>query len=169
MSVTFKLRNLDKLADALSQGIDTKPVLRMGVAVSGKAAAYALVWEYGRVDCKPGPKTLYSTNFEGQQVVLTRSAPLGFIRVNNARYREYVRAEMKGVDWKKLKITQIPSNALKALARAAYKCADLISITAPKDTGELSLAIRSADLSEVGVDTTQETVSLRTKINRGAK
>lgn len=161
MAVTLKFKNLDKVVESLKSGVSTKPVIKMGVKVSGSAAPYSLVWEYGRVSCNPGPKTLWSINFLGETVVLTKTAPQGFIHVNVSSYRQFIREEMKSA-LASAKSNGIYNAVRKALAQAAQRCADLMSKTAPIDKGDLRSEIKSADFSVVGMDTTTEGLRIRT-------
>jgi len=57
--ITVELKGLDNLEQAL-KSIPTKIV--GGVKCSGPALAYALVWEFGRLNIQPGPKTMWSEN-----------------------------------------------------------------------------------------------------------
>lgn len=147
MGVTLKIRNLEAISEAFLLGPGVRPSVRLGLVVTGEVADYALVWEWGRVTCKPGPKTLYGLNPDGDMVVMTKTAPNGFIRVNKQKYRQIMRDELKAIPWKKIKkFSQIPPEIEKALNRAAPQCADIIAETAPYDTGALREAISTATL-----------------------
>ena len=148
-------------------GLGARPTVRLNLNIMGPAAAYALVWEWGRVDINPGPKTVYSTNPAGEAVVLTKTAPYGYIRVNKQRYVEFVRDEFGKVVWRKLKPKQFPNAIEWALRKAAVSCADLIAETAPYDTGALHDAIRAVMVSAgAEVQEVNDRVSLRLRVHR---
>ena len=106
-----------------------------GVQVTGPAAAYAIIWELGAIHLsKPGPKTMWSTNALGDTVILTIQTPHGYVRINRQRYVQFVQDELS-----KAQLTQ--DNFLETIkdvmGKAAQRAADLISQTAPVDTGQL--------------------------------
>lgn len=147
MAVTLKVRDVESLAEKFLLEPGVRPSIRLVLVVGGEVAEYALIWEWGRVTCKPGPKTLYGTNPDGETVVMTKTAPNGFIRVNRQQYRKILREELKAIQWKKIKkFSQIPPEIEKALNRAAPRCADLIADTAPIDSGDLRSNIRQAQV-----------------------
>jgi len=149
VGVTLKAKDPERIAEALLLGNEYRPTIRLRLSVTGEVADYALIWEWGRVTCQPGPKTMWSTNPDGQTVVMTKTAPNGFIRVNQAKYRQFVKEELKKIPWKKIKkFRQIPPEIEEALFRAASRCANLIAQSAPIDTGALREAIRMSDASE---------------------
>lgn len=132
-AVTAKLAGLEGL-DAL---LSLPAVIEAGVAVEGEAASYALTWEWGSARMeKPGPKTALSTNPDGELAILSRQAPHGFIRVNQERYLQIAREEMRRIQFSE-------SSIRGAMDETAERCADLIAETAPVDTGELSGSIRA--------------------------
>jgi len=146
MAVTMRVRNIDALTERMALGY-TKAHIRMRVIVRGPAAAYSRIWEFGRVDCQPGPKTEYNTNPDGETRVMTITAPHGFVRVNKLRYREIIKEEMRKVKFSKLKPSQWNPAMQMVFDKAAKRCAELISETAPYDTYALQTAIvaRTAD------------------------
>lgn len=165
MAVTVRVVNIDNVISALKQGVGSRPTIRLGLKISGPAAAYALIWEWGRVTCNPGPKTMMSTNPDGELVVMTKTAPHGFIRVNRNQFRKYVREELGTINWKGTKITQLRIQIANALERAAHRCADLIADTAPVDSGDLREAIRAVDiLTDADVPATSDRVSIRMRV-----
>jgi hypothetical protein len=166
MAVTLKVKNLDSLRDKFKMGLGARPTVRMGIILQGPAAAYALVWEFGRVDINPGPKTQWGTNPDGETVVLTKTAPYGYIRVNRAKYRQFVREEFYKQSWKGIKPNQIPKVVQALLARAADKCAELIAQTAPEDTGELKSEIRAVELTGPVNQETTDRLSIRPRVRR---
>lgn len=86
MAVTMQVAGLEKLGASLQ---NLPLTMASGVKVVGPAVGYALCWEWGSARIKkPGPKTLWSTNPEGQPAILTRTAPFGFVRVNRTAYKQ---------------------------------------------------------------------------------
>ena len=168
MSVSLRCRNLDHLADLFDMGLGARPTIRMNLNITGPAAAYALVWEWGRVDIKPGPKTVYGMNpYVGDVVVLTKTAPYGYIRINRTKYIQYVRQELGKIVWKNLKPAEIPSKVDWALRKAAERCADLIAETAPFDTGQLRDAIRAVSVTTgQEVEAVNDIMSFRLRVHR---
>src|SRR5262252_3769706 len=140
MKVTMEFEGLEKL-DRLFSNVGGP--LWGGVKVVGKAAAYALVWEWGSARItKPGPKTTWGTNPAGDTVVLTLTAPYGYIRVNKDQYLSIPREEVKNARLTRVKPENF-ENALKdALSRAEIRCSLLISETAPIDSGDLRMSIQ---------------------------
>lgn len=165
MAVTLRVKNLDRMADSLRKAAGTRPSVRFGLNITGPAAAYALVWEFGRVGIKPGPKTTWGTNPDGERVVLTKTAPRGYIRVNRAKYRKFVREEMKKIQWSRMNISQVRGAVEWALQKAAARCADLIADTAPYDTGDLRSAIRAVKIVGPGrVSAVEDKMTFRVPI-----
>lgn len=160
MGVTLKIRNLDRLPEIFDAGLGARPTINVNLSVSGPAAAYSLIWEFGRADINPGPKTLWSTNYYGETKVLTKTAPNGFIRINREKYRQFIREELARISWKKIKFKNIPKYVQEALERAAERCAELIAETAPYDTGALYEAIKSVSV----VAGTEDSLSIRTRM-----
>lgn len=165
--VTLRIKNLDAVLSQFKLSMGSRPTVRIGISVSGPAAAYALVWEWGRVDCNPGPKTLWGVNPDGETVVMTKTAPNGFIRINRDKYGQYVREEMLKINWRGTRISQIPKKVETALQAAAVRSADLMAETAPVDTGDLRAALRSFVMTDnPEEDTTQDFIAIRTRIHR---
>jgi hypothetical protein len=167
MAVTLRVKNIDAFTKQFDMGLGVRPTVRVNLTLTGPAAAYSAVWEWGRVDVNPGPKTLWSTNPDGDRVVLTRTAPFGWIRVNRQQYRNFIREELAKIQWHRVKPKQIPGLVQWALQKAASRCADLMAATAPYDTGQLRAAILA--LSIITGDEQQvtfDTLSLRTRVRR---
>lgn len=150
MAVTLRATNLDKLAGQFDMGLGARPTIRMQIVVRGPAASYAFTWEWGRVDINPGPKTLWGTNPDGEQAVMTKTAPSGFVRVNRAKYRQIIKEELQAVPFHKLLLKAYPAAIKAALGRAANRCGAIIAATAPVDTGALREAIVSVDIPNGG-------------------
>lgn len=165
MAVTLKVKNIDRLTEALAGGFSA-PVVRFLVTVSGEASRYAWIWEWGRVGINPGPKTTWGTNPDGQLRVMTITAPSGFIRVNRWRYKQIIREEVGNVRWSQVKPSGVNKAVQAALERAAKRCADLVSETAPIDTGALREAIKVIGPVQAEQVTT-DTVGLRPKLKWG--
>jgi hypothetical protein len=167
MAVTLRIKNLDAFVSQFDMGQGTRPSVRLGLMLTGPAARYGLVWEWGRVDCNPGPKTLWGTNPDGETTVLTRTAPRGWIRVNRQQYRNFVREEMAKIQWHRIQVKQIPSLVDWALRKAAARCADLMAQTAPYDTGQLREAIRALSIATGDeVQITNDALSVRVRMRR---
>lgn len=140
MSFTLQIAHADKLV----QQIQNLPnLIQGGVKVDGESAAYSLVWEWGSARLAaigkdpPGPKTLWSTNPNGEMTVLTLTAPHGFIRINTERYREILRERYKDADLPNTPIKQWESKIKKLLQGASAICAGVIADAAPIDSGDL--------------------------------
>lgn len=137
---------MDRLVAQFDTGLGARPTIRMQVTIGGKPAAYAFVWEWGRVDINPGPKTMWGTNPAGETAVMTITAPSGFVSVNRLRYREIIKEELYAIPFYKLSLRQFPKAIKEALVRAANRCGALIAETAPVDTGDLREAIVAFDV-----------------------
>jgi hypothetical protein len=145
VGVTLRVKNIDTVASAIYTAGTTRPRISTQVVISGPAAAYALVWEYGSLRLsKPGPKTQWGMNPDiGEFRILTKHAPQGYIRVNKHMYRQFVREEMAKIMWGRVALKNISSMVESVLTAAGARCADLIANTAPIDTGALRDAIRA--------------------------
>jgi hypothetical protein len=150
MPVTMQILGLEKLDRLFA---DFSNELKGGVKVIGAAAAYALVWEWGSVRItKPGPKTTWGTNPAGAKVVLTITAPAGYIRINRMEYIKILKQEVQAAHMSKVQ-PQNWENALKdALSRAEIRCSLLISGTAPIDSGDLRMSIVPAGVNSAILD-----------------
>lgn len=167
MGVTLKVKNLEQLAAQFSTGLAARPTIRIQLLVQGPVAEYAVVWEWGRIGIKPGPKTQWGTNPDGDKRVMTITAPSGFIRIHRQDFRDIIREEIKdtlaGVR---------PSGIAKAVERglraAAPRIADIIADSAPEDTGALKEAIRTVVIS-TSTGATVDALSVRSRIRRRLK
>lgn len=152
--LTFELVGFDLLDQIFSKFPDQ---IKAGVKLSGPAVAYSLVWEWGRVDIHPGPKTQWSTNPDGETTVLTIQAPHGWIRVNRQRYLEFLQEHWGDLDLNSKPIGQWVSALHDMLWDASSDCAKLMDDTAPVDTGQLRsgiIAVNEPDpILEEGTDT----------------
>jgi hypothetical protein len=157
MPVTLRVKNVDAITEQLALG-RARPRIRMAIMVSPEVMARAFVWEWGRVGIQPGPKTTWSVNFDGQEVVLTRTAPNGYIRVNRKQYKSFIIEEINKIHFAGLKPSQWNPEFEKALRRAAKRSAQLIAQTAPWDTGRLREEIESAAIEDAD---TADRISLR--------
>ena len=111
-----------------------------GVKLDAVAAVRGAVWEWGRVDINPGPKTLWSTG-PGGEAVLTITAPHGWIRVNRDQYIRILKDELKRANFSGTAPGQWPGMLRTVLGLAAERCANLMAVTAPVDTGLLRASI----------------------------
>lgn len=169
MSVTLKVKNIDRFVEQFHFGTGARPTIVVGLKVTGPAAAYCLIWEWGRADIKPGPKTQWGTNPDGDRRVLTRTAPSGFIRVNRGKFRLIIRDEMKKIAWRRITPKEIPNAVQWALTKAAHRMADLIAETAPVDTGELRRAIRAIKIiGPGGLQSISDRVPVRARLRRAS-
>ena len=134
MSVTLKIEGLGSLDRAFSSLSKQE---YSGVKADGESAAYALVWELGKINAKPGPKTLISTNADGDEVLLTIQAPHGYIRINRQIYLGILNEEFKTIKWNELPMTKWAEEAGKVLDLAAARCLEVIQQYVPVDTGQL--------------------------------
>lgn len=114
-----------------------------GVKITGDATQYALVWEWGSIRItKPGPKTQWGVNPDGEVRIMTITAPQGWIRVNKDKYRaifldELTRAQV----FTKFPASQWQTQLQLILGYTSDRCASLMSDTAPYDTGLLSSSL----------------------------
>lgn len=112
----------------------------------GPATAYALVWELGAIHLsQPGPKTLWSTNAEGQTVILTIQAPHGYVRINKQKYVEIIKEELGKANFGGQEYTTVLQ---QVMSKAAERAAELIAETAPIDTGQLKSSIQAIPATE---------------------
>ncbi len=144
MPVTFKIRNPDSLERQILSYVGTRPTIRIGLRLNGPAARYALVWEWGSsVLSKPGPKTTWGTNPDGETVILTKTAPYGYIRTNIPTFRKIIREEMDLVDWAGVSVRSLRKTLQQVLESASGRIAHVIAEAAPYDTGQLYEAIET--------------------------
>lgn len=129
---------LDKLEKAFS---DLPSSVGAGVKLDAEAVVRGMVWEWGRIDINPGPKTMWSTSPGGYPAVLTITAPHGWIRVNRDQYQAILKEEMKKVNFIGAHPSKWPNMIRTAAGYAAERCANLMSQTAPIDTGLLRSSI----------------------------
>jgi hypothetical protein len=139
--LTLEVVGIDKLEKSLASLPNR---VHAGVKVFGtdsKGASNvvkALIWEWGSARMKqPGPKTLWSVNPAGKPAILTLTAPLGFIRVNQKQYVQIAKDEFSKTDWSKLSLNQYLAAVIDVAAAVSRRCASLISDTAPIDEGDL--------------------------------
>jgi hypothetical protein len=143
MSVTLDISGLD----TLDQMAASLPAIReAGVSVDEERAVVALVWEWGSARIhKPGPKTTWGENPDGDRVVLTITAPHGYIRVHHEQYAKILHDEFGKVDWGSLAMTDWPRAIDQMLSNAARQCSQLIADSAPYDTGMLRESIHPVE------------------------
>ena len=118
----------------------------------------AMVWENGYVTrvIKPGPKTMWSVNWQGDPKVLTITAPTGFIHVNRSTYARILNAEFNNARFQDHAISEWPELVDTMMRNAAHQCAALVSESAPIDTGELRESIVAAEPGDVTLTAVQE-------------
>ena len=152
MAVSLRVVGASKVAQVFAQLPDK---MTAGVKIYGPAAQYGLVWEWGSVRItKPGPKTTWGVNPDGKTVILTITAPQGWIRVNKQQYLDILRDE-----WRKLHFTTIDPKYWKRhledmLWKAAVRCSRVMEATAPYDTGDLRSTITAVNEPDPSLDGT---------------
>src|SRR5476649_808458 len=129
----------DKLDELLLEFAEHDQEVNAGVASTGPAAAYAEVWEWGNVrQSKPGPRTVLGTNPDGKSVWLSIQAPFGYIQIHENDYWEALKEELGKVKFSSTTAKGITEELQAAAKKAMKKCAQLISESAPVDTGQLA-------------------------------
>jgi hypothetical protein len=162
--ISLVISGLDELLKAFDKLPDD---LAAGVKVVGPATAYCLVWEYGSARMvNPGPKTLLSTNPLGQPAILSRQAPNGFIRINKQKYLDIIKSQFQQTDLGS-NPTQWSPKLIQFLNASAELCADVISETAPVDTGNLSGSIQAAPVGDAALQGTPNVYG-NTELNIGS-
>jgi hypothetical protein len=129
------LDNLDRVFASLPNRVSA------GVKLVGEAANYGLTWEFGRVDIKPGPKTMWSDSPAGYPAVMTITAPFGWIRINREQYISILREELGRANFANTGPGQWPEKLRTVLGYAAERCGNVMAETAPMDTGLLRSSI----------------------------
>lgn len=163
MPVTLKVRNPDALERQILEYLGARPTIRIGLVLTGPAAAYALVWEWGSsVLSKPGPKTTWGTNPNGETVILTKTAPYGYIRTNIPIFRKIIREELDTVDWAAVTVRSLRKTLNGVLASAAERIAHVIAEAAPYDSGQLYEAIEAM---QPGPGEVTDLLSVRPRLN----
>jgi hypothetical protein len=135
--ITSEVSGLDQLLKAL-----TMPNrIEAGVKLTGEAVAYGLTWEWGRVDINPGPKTVRSTNPNGEERVLTITAPHGWIRVNRVRYEQLLHDKVQALHLSGSSPKDWPTLLRQAVEDTATESMGIMQETAPEDTGLLKSSL----------------------------
>lgn len=136
----------DSVDDYLSDLANIPPTVSGGIGVYGSAAAYALVWELGATKRKsPGPKTLWSVNWKGDIVILTRQAPRGYVGFISDQFWPIIEEELDKVDFG---ASSLNLRLEVAMDNASQRIARLVSDTAPVDSGDLRSQIMAVDSDE---------------------
>lgn len=93
---TMEVEN--KILDSMSK-TDFSPI-SSGVAATGEAAAYALVWEYGNIrQTKQGPRTVLGVSAAtGAPAWLSTQAPTGYVRIHEPQYWQIIKDELGKMD-----------------------------------------------------------------------
>lgn len=144
MPVTLEIQGADKLFRAFQSLPDR---IDAGVKVVGAPTAYALVWEWGSARIKkPGPKTTWGVNPARKRVVLTLTAPYGYIRSNRQEYLRILRQEWRVLSFaiQQADLGRLKGAMIDMAKRAATRCALIIRNAAPFDNGDLRDGIRPA-------------------------
>jgi hypothetical protein len=125
--------------------------VKAGVAIQGQAAGYGLVWEWGTVRIRPGPKTTYGSNPDaGTVAVFTRTAPSGYVRIHRQQFLEMAKQAVTSIKFNAALANgslaaELQDNANKAMTEAAQ----LMAMDAPIDTGLLRRSINAISNGEV--------------------
>lgn len=131
----------------------TKDPVVGGIAIFGTAAAYGLVWEYGSSRMKtPGPKTMWGINPLGEEAILTKQAPLGYIAINEDKFWPIIQDEFSKVEFKSKTEGGIRLELEIAMDNASQRIARLVADAAPVDTGDLRSSIQYIDSSKLKED-----------------
>jgi hypothetical protein len=136
------------LSTALEQFVGLGNV-SAGVGIYGEAAAYALVWELGSRRLKrPGPKTLWSVNREGERAILTKQAPFGYVTPTD-EFWPIIEEEIAHIDWGEADNNKEMVMLIEiALDNASQRIAKIIAGRAPVDSGALRAGIMGVDTDE---------------------
>jgi hypothetical protein len=135
MPVTLQIEGLDSLVRAFSALPD---LVEGGVEVLGDENSFALIWEWGRITCKPGPKTMYSSNPDGETRVMTITAPHGYIRANRNQFLAIMHEEYAKADFVHEPTSKWPKMAERIMIDVGKRCKEVIANAAPHDTGHLA-------------------------------
>jgi hypothetical protein len=124
--------------------------ITVGVGVYGSAAAYALVWELGSRRLKsPGPKTMWSTNRDGERAILTTQAPHGYVTPTD-EFWPIIEEEVGRINFGNAKTSKEAALRLEvALDNASHRIAAIIAQRAPVDSGDLRSQIMGIDADEM--------------------
>ena len=128
----------------LQNKINKLPVgIKTGIVSVGPASAYAGVWEWGssRIS-KPGPKTTWGVNPNGDRVILTITAPSGYIRVHAQEFKTIIKEEFAKANFKSAGIDGLAKEIQKVYDRAILRCLEIIKEGAPEDTGALKESLQ---------------------------
>lgn len=117
-----------------------------GVAVFGPAAAYALFSEYGFAS-GPGPRTKWGVNPLGARAIMSRQAPRGYIAIHEDEMWPIFVEELAKVNWAANSSTQLRLRIEVAIDNADQRIAQIISESAPVDSGDLRTGIDIVDSS----------------------
>lgn len=152
---------LKELLDGVKEASNAGPV-RGGVLSQGDAAAYALVWEWGNIrQVKQGPKTVRSTNPDGEEVWLSIQAPQGYIRINEPEFIQILQNQLGDMDLEDWTDAEDIIGAMKqASVKAAEQIAEIIRETAPIDSGALRDSIQPASPDDPDLAVEDEDIEL---------
>lgn len=138
LSIPYPTILFDKLDEFMLEFEEQDQEVEAGVVVSGEAAAYALVWEWGNSrQVQKGKKTTLGINPDGQRAWLSIQAPYGYIRIHQGEYWNFIQEELEKARFDSPDTGVISDELRRVAIRAAKRIAELIRTTAPVDTGEL--------------------------------
>lgn len=129
-----------------------------GVVVLGPAAAYALVWELGSLRLKkPGPRTVWGKNRDGQRRIMSSQAPEGYVGIIADKFWPVIEEALSHVDYGS-KAIQIQLEV--AMDNASQKIASMVRDLAPVgDTGDLRTGIQGVDSSDDVLESSVDLIS----------
>jgi hypothetical protein len=145
---------IDKLDEFMLEFEQHDKLIQAGVMVVGEAAAYSLIWEWGK-DLKkyqPRLKTVIGRNPDGESVLMSVQAPEGYIHINEPWYWDIVEEEMAKVKFSTPNARQMTLELEAAAKRISKKMAEVISNSAPIDSGTLRSEIKPVDPNDPILD-----------------
>jgi len=136
--------------------------LSSGVVVLGPAAAYALVWELGSDRLKkPGPKTVWGRNRDGERKIMSSQAPEGYVGVVADKFWPIIEEELSKIDYGG-KNLQLQMEV--AIDNASQRIAVLVRAEAPVDSGDLRTGIQGVDSGDPTLGGATDAISAATLI-----
>lgn len=126
--------------------------VRAGIAVRGKAARYAQVWEWGTLRFKqPGPKTQWGSNPDGDGMrIFTKTAPSGYVRMHKVQFYDMVKLAVTSISVQSsLSDGSYQQKLTDNINKAATEIAQIMAKDAPIDTGLLRASIQAVGTSDV--------------------
>lgn len=143
----------DKLDFFLLEFAEHDREIKVGVAVVGDPAAYALVWEWGNTrQTQPGPRTVLGTNPNGEMVWMSSQAPFGYIRRNEEHFWDALENSLGKVRFDQPDAHSMTLELERAAVRAAKMVVEILHENAPRDSGDLADAFVVVDPTDPILD-----------------